>query len=223
MREKNDANLLKIRVLQRRQMPVGTMELAKFLIGKIVVREIGKSRMSGRIVETEAYPPGDPAAHHFRGETRRNSAMFLRHGHAYVYFTYGNHFCMNVTAEEPGVGGGILLRALEPLEGIVRMQRNRGTDVLRDLLRGPGRVAQALEIDRRQDRTDLCARGELWLGERISPKPRCRTELGQSVRIGISKAAEKVWRFYEYGNEYVSGSRKLNETRGRKAKRKAIP
>src|SRR5246127_3224555 len=153
-----------IRRLRRSELPSGTIALARFLIGKVVVRELPSGRMAGRIVETEAYPPRDPAAHHFRGPTPRNRSMFLRRGHAYVYFTYGNHFMLNITAEIPNTGGGVLIRALEPLEGIPQMQAHRGTKKLLDLTRGPGRLASALRIDRSLDGTDLCAPGPLWLG-----------------------------------------------------------
>ena len=154
---------LLFRRLRRSEFPIATVALARFLVGKIVVRELQSGRISGRIVETEAYPPRDPAAHHFRGPTPRNRTMYLRRGHAYVYFIYGNHFMLNVSAEVPDVGGGILIRALEPLEGIEQMQRLRQTMELRDLTRGPGRLAEALEIDRRLDGIDLCAPGVLWL------------------------------------------------------------
>src|ERR1700755_687654 len=136
-----------IRRLRRSQLPVGTVDLARYLMGKIVVRDLPGLRMAGRIVETEAYPPKDPAAHHYRGPTPRNQAMYLQRGHAYIYFSYGNHFMLNVSAEVPGVGGGILIRALEPLEGIPEMERRRGTTRLYDLARGPGRLAQAMHID----------------------------------------------------------------------------
>lgn len=193
--------------LKREDLPAGTVELARFLIGRVVVREIGRTRLSGRIVETEAYPPGDPAAHHFRGPTPRNRAMYLGPGHAYVYFSYGNHFMLNVTAEEPGIPGGILIRAMEPLEGLRVMEKNRGTTRLLDLARGPGRLAQALRIDRRLDSVDLCARGPLWLGE---IRGAGAASIGTSVRIGITKGAASVWRFYESGSPFLSGTRKLN-------------
>src|SRR5207249_2104632 len=106
-------------------LPADTVALARFLIGKAVVRELSSGRISGRIVETEAYPRGDPAAHHFIGPTPRNQSMYLRRGHAYVYFSYGNHFMLNVSAEVAGVGGGVLIRALEPLEGIGQMKLHR--------------------------------------------------------------------------------------------------
>jgi DNA-3-methyladenine glycosylase len=193
--------------------------LARFLVGKVVVRELPDGRVSGRIVEVEAYPPRDPAAHHFRGRTPRNAAMFLRRGHAYVYFTYGNHFMLNVTAEPPGTGGGVLIRALEPLDGIEHMQRLRKTTQLRDLTRGPGRLAQALEIDRKLDGVDLCAPGPLWLAALRSDaalpdlpgndKPR-RNRHGISTRIGITRAAGRLLRFYERNNPFVSGPTRLN-------------
>jgi DNA-3-methyladenine glycosylase len=208
---------LAIRRLRRIELPADTIALAKFLVGKIIVRELPGAKLSGRIVETEAYPPKDPAAHHFRGQTTRNRSMFLRRGHAYVYFTYGNHFMLNVTAELPGVGGGVLIRALQPLAGIEYMQRRRATIRIRDLARGPGRLAQALEIDRGLDGIDLCAPGPLWLG---TLKPIASSDpatasaanelLGISTRIGITRAADRHLRFYQRNSPYVSGPTRLN-------------
>ncbi|MGB9464080.1 MAG: DNA-3-methyladenine glycosylase, partial [Candidatus Acidiferrum sp.] len=132
-------------------MPYDTLELARFLIGKIVVHELPEGRLSGRIVEAEGYPPGDPAGHHFRGPTPRNRSLFLRHGHVYVYFNYGMHFMLNISSERAGIGGGVLIRALEPLEGIELMQCHRKSMEMLDLTRGPGRLAAALRIDRRLD------------------------------------------------------------------------
>ena len=202
--------------LKRRELPVPTVALARFLIGKIVVRELPTARLAGRIVETEAYPPRDPAAHHFRGPTPRNRTMFLQRGHAYVYFTYGNHFMLNVSAETPEVGGGVLIRALEPLEGIDLMQINRKTTDFRNLTRGPGRLAQALQIDRSLDGVDLCSPGPLWLAtmrpDRTAPHlPRRGNLLGVSTRIGITHAAHRHLRFYERGNSHVSGPSRLNQ------------
>ena len=201
-----------IRRLRRRELPTGTIVLARFLIGKIIVRELPSGRMAGRIVETEAYPPRDPAAHHFRGPTPRTQSMFLRRGHAYVYFSYGNHFMLNVSSEIPGVGGGVLIRALEPIDGIPQMEQNRATTRLLDLTRGPGRLTSALQIDRRVDGVDLCAPGPLWLGAlsrlhspSVSGKS-LASRLGISQRIGITRAAHRLLRFYERGNRFVSGS-----------------
>jgi DNA-3-methyladenine glycosylase len=206
-----------IRRLRRSELPVGTVALARYLIGKIVVRDLPGLRMAGRIVETEAYPPKDPAAHHYRGPTPRNQSMYLQRGHAYIYFSYGNHFMLNVSAELPGIGGGVLIRALEPLEGIAEMKRRRGTDRPYDLTRGPGRLAQALHIDRSVNGVDLCAPGPLWLGEVTSPRdPNAeklnlerRAGMGVSRRIGITKAAHRLLRFYERGSRFVSGTSRL--------------
>ena len=149
----------RVRRLRRAELPVDTVELARYLIGKVAVHDTDDGRLSGRIVETEAYPVGDSAGHAFRGETRRNRSPFPGPGHAYVYFTYGSSFMLNVTSEAVGVGAGVLLRALEPIEGIDGMQHSRGGAGLLDLARGPGRLAQAMEIDFRQDGLDLCAAG----------------------------------------------------------------
>ena len=204
-----------IRPLRRNELPADTVALARFLIGKVVVRELPNARLSGRIVETEAYPRGDPAAHHYIGPTPRNRSMYLRRGHAYVYFSYGNHFMLNVSAEIEGVGGGVLIRALEPVEGTNQMKLNRQTSEIKDLTRGPGRLARALQIDRSLDGVDLCASGPLWLGvpaaaqdlrvARGSDLPRIR----KSPRIGISRAAHRLLRFYEPGNPFVSGPARL--------------
>jgi len=204
-----------IRRLRRAELPSDTVALARFLIGKIVVRELPGIRLSGRIVETEAYPQRDPAAHHFRGPTPRTRSMFLRRGHAYVYFSYGNHFMLNVSAELAGTGGGVLIRALEPLEGIHQMEQHRKTKRLLDLARGPGRLASALRIDRSLDGVDLCAPGPLWLGtiairRRPSSASAPRTLApGTSTRIGITRAAHRLLRFYERGNPFVSGPASL--------------
>jgi DNA-3-methyladenine glycosylase len=184
---------------------VDTVALARFLIGKFVIHTLPTGRVSGRIVETEAYPLGDPAAHSYRGQTPRNGSMFLKRGHAYVYFVYGSSYMLNVSSELRGVGGGVLLRALEPVEGIDLMRRLRGTERLLDLARGPGRLAEALGIDRRQDGLDLCAPGPLRLASGLSANGR----VGRSVRIGLTRAADRVLRFYERGNAYVSGPRNL--------------
>lgn len=232
---------ISIRRLRRAELPADTVALARFLIGKIVVRELPGGRLSGRIVETEAYPQRDPAAHHFRGPTPRNRSMFLRRGHAYVYFSYGNHFMLNVSAEIAGVGGGVLIRALQPLEGIPQMERHRKTTRLLDLARGPGRLASALRIDRSLDGTDLCAPGPLWLGAITARAPAggnrrayhsgtaisgcpvaaasptvptpgsaAAVILGKSPRIGITRAAHRLLRFYQRGSPFVSGPRNLH-------------
>jgi DNA-3-methyladenine glycosylase len=193
--------------LRRADLPEDTVALARFLVGTIVVRDDPETgRLAARIVETEAYVPGDAASHAFRGETPRNGAMFLDRGHAYVYLIYGVSHCLNVSGDRRGTGAAVLLRAAEPLEGIAVMEARRGTAVRRDLTRGPGRLAQAFGLDRRHDRLDLCARGaRLWLAAGRAP-----AELGESVRIGLSREAGRVLRFYERGSPFVSGAKKLN-------------
>jgi DNA-3-methyladenine glycosylase len=214
-------------------LPADTVALARHLIGKTIVvedsrgsrgegRKAKAERMAGRIVETEAYPIGDAAGHAYRGLTPGNCSLFLERGHAYVYFTYGSSFMLNVSAETPGVGAGVLVRAVEPLEGIARMKRNRGTARLLDLSRGPGRLAAAFKIDKRYDGLDLCAAGPIWLGTGIERSRksevgnRKRTtnrksvEIGVSIRIGINRETRRPWRFYERGNPFVSGPKWLS-------------
>jgi len=164
-------------------MPIDTVSLARYLIGKVLVRELPEGVASGLIVETEAYVVGDAAGHAYRGMTRRNRSLFLERGHAYVYLAYGSSYMLNVSSEMPGIGAGILIRALEPLEGIER---------LRDLARGPGRLTAALRVDRWLDGLDLCREGPLWLGR----GDREAGEIGQSIRIGISRDANRLLRFY---------------------------
>jgi DNA-3-methyladenine glycosylase len=171
-----------------------------------LVRELPEGVVSGRIVETEAYVVGDAAGHAYRGMTQRNRALFLERGRAYVYLAYGVSYMLNVSSETPGIGAGVLIRALEPLEGAPIMQQNRGVQPLRDLARGPGRLAAALRIDRSLDGLDLCRKGPLWLG-RDDHAP---GEIGQSKRIGITRDADRLLRFYLRNSPYVSGPRSLN-------------
>ena len=194
------------RVLNRAEMPVDTAQLARFLIGKMLMRTLDEGIAGGRIVETEAYSVGDPAGHAYRGITPRNRALFLERGHAYVYLAYGVSFMLNVSSETSGVGAGVLIRAIEPTDGMAIMKRNRGGRRARDLARGPGRLTAALGIDRRLDGIDLCQAGPLWLGS----DSRASDEIGQSKRIGITRAADRPLRFYVRDNSFVSGPRALN-------------
>jgi DNA-3-methyladenine glycosylase len=187
--------------LSRASLPIDTAELARYLIGKTIVRKTGRNWISGRIVETEAYPPGDRSGHAYRRRTARNQTLFLGRGFAYVYFIYGTSYMLNVTSEEPGVGAGVLLRAIEPIDGINLMKRLRKTDKLRDLARGPGRLAAALEIDQRLDGVDLCANGPLWLGTAV----RETAHISATVRIGITQEVGRLLRFIEAGSPFVSG------------------
>jgi DNA-3-methyladenine glycosylase len=196
---------IRIRRLRRRELPVDTIELARYLVGKTLVRDLPRGRLAGRIVETEAYVVGDAAGHAFIGLTRRNRSLFLERGRAYVYFIYGASYCLNVASESRGIGAGVLLRALEPLEGVAEMERERGTTKLRDLARGPGRLAQAMQVDLRLDGADLCTDRRLWLGDLVQPVG----HIGKSVRIGLSKEAHRLLRFYERGSPFVSGPKRL--------------
>jgi len=193
-------------MLDRAEIPADTAELARCLIGKMLLRRLEGGVAGGRIVETEAYGIGDQAGHAYRGITPRNQSLFLERGHAYVYLAYGISFMLNVSSEAEGVGAGVLIRAIEPTDGITIMQRNRGTERLRDLARGPGRLCAALEIDRRLDGIDLCKPGPLWL----AADGRASGEIGVSKRIGITRAADSLLRFYVRGNRFVSGPRALN-------------
>jgi DNA-3-methyladenine glycosylase len=195
----------RIRRLRRSELPVGTLAMARFLIGKTLVRELPSGRVSGRIVETEAYPVGDASGHAFGGRTKRNSSLFLGPGHAYVYLSYGVALLLNVSSEAAGIGAGVLIRALEPLDGVDVMERRRGTSRLLDLARGPGRLTQALAIDARFDGVDLCSCRALWLGTAA----RRRRPVGRTVRIGLTREREHLRRFYERGNPYVSGPKRL--------------
>ncbi len=193
-------------MLDRAEIPADTVQLARCLIGKMLLRQLDGGVAGGRIVETEAYGIGDQAGHAYRGITPRNRSLFLERGHAYVYLAYGISFMLNVSSEAEGVGAGVLIRAIEPTDGITLMQRNRGTERVRDLARGPGRLCAALKIDRRLDGIDLCQPGPLWL----AADGRASGEIGVSQRIGITRAADSLLRFYARGNRYVSGPRALN-------------
>jgi DNA-3-methyladenine glycosylase len=194
--------------LTRSDLPHGTIQLARFLIGKTLVHDLPAGRIAGRIVETEAYLVGDAAAHSFRGLTERNRSLFLERGHAYVYFIYGNHFMLNVSGNREGTGEGVLFRAAEPIEGIGLMKRYRDADRMEDLARGPGRLAEAFAIDRSVDGIDMVnGTAALWLGTAV----RRRGALGESVRIGITKEADRVLRFYERGSQFVSGTKRLRK------------
>jgi DNA-3-methyladenine glycosylase len=195
------------RPLARPELPIDTASLARYLIGKVLVRELPEGIARGRIVETEAYVVGDAAGHAYRGMTRRNPSLFLEHGHAYIYVAYGSSYMLNVSSEIPGIGAGVLIRALEPLEGIPIMRLNRDIERLHDLARGPGRLAAALRIDRWFDGLDLCREGPLWLG-RDDHEP---SEIGQSIRIGISRDANRLLRFYLRDSPFVSGPRSLKQ------------
>lgn len=207
MRQEQVKVNLRIRRLRRTELPIDTIALARYLIGKTLVHDMSRVRLAGRIVETEAYPVGDKAAHAYGGLTPSRRSLFLDRGHAYVYFTYGSSFMMNVSSEVEGTGAGVLVRAVEPLDGISFMERRRGTNRLLDLARGPGRLAQAMDINKRYDGVNLCASSKLWLGAEVCPTG----PIGATIRIGITRDVHRLCRFYERGSPFVSGPKRLRE------------
>ncbi len=202
-----------IRALDRAFFSRDPRRVARELLGKVVVRQHSGALLSARIVEVEAYlGEQDPAAHSAAGNTARTAVLFGPPGHAYVYFIYGNHYCLNVSCEPEGQAGSVLVRALEPLSGVEEMAKARGIEIHspKDLLRltsGPGRLAQAFSITRVRDNGCDLTSGDsnLWIGEdgyrargiRLTP------------RIGITKAAEKALRYLLVGNVFVSGPKRV--------------
>ena len=185
--------------------------VAPALLGRTLVRRSPDgSRLAGRIVETEAYEPGDPASHGFRGMTARNATMFGAPGRLYVYFTYGNHWMMNVVTRGEDEGSAVLLRALEPLDGLDSMASARGRDRALDLCSGPGKLAQALSVDRAHDGADLVRGTDVWI-EAGTPPP--NGDVATSVRIGIRVGLEQRWRFFVSGDPFVSRGRPGPPTR----------
>jgi len=181
-----------------------TLEVARDLIGKKLYRQTQEGVTAGIIVETEAYVAAiDPAAHGFRGKTPRNAVMFGPSGRAYVYFTYGMHFCLNVVTEEDGVAAAVLLRALEPTVGLPLMRARRGERITdRDLARGPGRLCAAMALTVADNGQDL--QGDaLWITE--TPEFPPDAPVVATPRIGISQAADWPWRFVLAGSRWVSG------------------
>lgn len=173
-------------------------QVAADLLGKLLRKPA--DGLAARIVEAEAYRQDDPASHAFRGPTPRNAPMFGPPGHAYVYFSYGAHWCLNVVTGEEGFGEGVLLRAAEPLHGLDVMRVRRGERIRdRDLLRGPGRLGQAFGLDRGYSGTDVCGGGPLHLADDGT-----RPALARGPRVGVSLAADEQWRFYVADSPWVS-------------------
>jgi len=217
----NAGELARLHPLPRSFYARDPVTVARALLGKIIVRRFGRSTMVGRIVEDEAYLGAeDAAAHSAAGRTERNAVLFGPPGHAYVYFIYGAHYCLNVSCMPPGDAGCVLIRALEPIAGLAAMARNRGLEQksadegvratsvsLRQLTSGPGRLCQALAITRPRDNGADVTRREsgLWIAsddfvpDRIVATP----------RIGITKSAAAELRFLVAENPFVSGPRSI--------------
>lgn len=181
--------------------------MAQELLGCLLVRRIEGRTLSGRIVEVEAYRGrDDPASHSYRGATKRSSIMFGEAGHAYVYFSYGNHWLLNLTTEAEGQPGAVLVRALEPVEGVEEMARNRGVSEVARLTNGPGKLTKALSIDGSFNGEDLVKSKRLYVLDKEEPA-RARA----SARIGISKGQERQWRYFVEGNPFVSKMKALRK------------
>ncbi len=178
-----------------------TKNLATELLGKYLVRLIGKSILVGQIVETEAYlDKNDLASHSAVGKTQRNEVMFEEAGRAYVYFTYGMHYCFNVVSGVKGKGSAVLIRALEPLHGIDYMMKNRKVKNLMNLTNGPAKLCEAFSIDKTANGLDLRKSKYLYLSSGVSSE----FKIVRTNRIGIKKSTDKLLRFYIKGNKFVS-------------------
>ncbi|MBW3590584.1 MAG: DNA-3-methyladenine glycosylase [Actinobacteria bacterium] len=179
------------------------LELAELLLGRTLYSRRPDGTAAGRIVEVEAYcGKHDPASHAYRRRTDRNAVMFGPPGRLYVYFTYGMHHCANIVADEEGSAGAVLLRAVEPLEGLELMARRRRTDKPGLLAKGPGRLSQAFGLTLADNGADL-SNGDVWVGQ----ERRTEAAVERSVRIGIKPEMQQLWRFYEPG-PWVSGRRR---------------
>lgn len=189
--------------LVREQLQGRAVDVARRLLGCVLTSDVGGRRVRIRIVETEAYREDDPASHTYRGPTPRNRIMFGRPGHAYVYFTYGMHHCMNVVCEPDGVGAAVLIRAGEVIEGVDVATERRGDRVrVRDLAAGPARLTQTLGVDKSQDGVDLLAPASVVRLELAAPIP--ADTIGVGPRVGIRAAADKPWRFWVKDDAAVS-------------------
>ncbi|MBI5214544.1 MAG: DNA-3-methyladenine glycosylase [Ignavibacteriae bacterium] len=176
-----------------------TLTVAKDLLGKYFVRVLPEGKLVGKIVEVEAYLPDDVASHSYRGQTKRNEVMFLKGGHLYVYFTYGMHFCANVVTEQEGIGAAVLIRGIEPLQGIKIMEKNRGLTGF-NLTNGPAKICQAFSLGRKENGVDLSG-NEIYITEGESIH---NSQVRISSRIGITNGKDKLWRFFLQDDPWVS-------------------
>lgn len=191
-----------MKVIPRRFYERDVVDVARDLLGKLLVREVEGKRLVGRIVEVEAYRGrDDPASHAYRGRTKRNEIMFGKPGLAYVYLAYGVNWCLNITAEPEGEPAAVLIRAVEPLEGVKEMMANRGVHNIKNLTNGPGRLTKAFKIDGSLNGWDV-TKGELLY--MAYPGKEENFEIGVSARIGIRVGLDKPWRFFIKDNPFVS-------------------
>ena len=183
---------LEMKSLPRKFYMRNTIQVAKELLGKTLVKRIGKQTLTGIIIETEAYMgKNDPASHAARKKTERNKVMFGQVGYSYVYFTYGMHYCINVVAKkEEDESGAVLIRAIQPQQGIKIMIKNRKTNVGSNLSNGPGKLTQAMKITTKQYNVDLTRNSTLFISDGIKP-----TKILAKPRIGIKIGTDKLWNF----------------------------
>lgn len=174
-------------------------DVAPDLLGAVIARRDGRSLLRARIVEVEAYGPDDPASHSFGGPTTRNRTMFGPAGHLYVYLSYGIHHCMNVVTGKEGEGSAVLIRAAQPIEGLERMSGLRGDGSTRDLCRGPGRLARALDVNLDLDGADLLEGELVWLEKGRPPE-----EVLATSRVGITRGEDRPWRFVDARSPWLS-------------------
>ena len=180
-----------------------TLKVTKAILGKILVRRTPLGFLTGKIVEAEAYRgTDDPASHSFRGKTSRNEVMFGKPGITYVYFTYGNHHCLNIVTEKSDIPAAVLIRAIEPLKGIETMKRNRSVEKIIEVASGPGKLTKAFQITREDNNIDITdSSSNIGIYTPVGDKS---FQIVQTTRIGIRLAQEFPWRFYIKGNPHVS-------------------
>ena len=189
--------------INRRFYTRDTLKVAKAILGKVLVRRTPLEVFTGKIVETEAYRgTDDPASHSFRGKTNRNEVMFGKPGITYVYFTYGNHHCLNIVTERTGIPAAVLIRSIEPLKGIETMKRNRSVEKIIDVASGPGKLTKAFQITREDNNIDVTdSSSNISIHTPVEEKS---FQIVQTTRIGIRLAQEFPWRFYIKENPHVS-------------------
>lgn len=187
---------MNLQPLPRRFYERDAADVAPDLVGRLLVRRIDGLRLVGRIVEVEAYGRDDPGSHAYRGPTRRNASMFGPPGRAYVYISHGIHHCLNIVCDAPTA---VLIRALEPLDGLEAMAVRRGLDDPRLLCAGPGRLAQAMGVTLAEDGQPIYRRAALWIAAG-GPVP----DVAVTLRVGMSDAVNRPWRFVERGSRFTS-------------------
>jgi DNA-3-methyladenine glycosylase len=191
-----------MKLLPRRFYTRETLAVAEELLGKELVRHMDDGRLTGRIVEVEAYlGNNDPGSHAHRGITPRNRLMFGKGGFAYIYFTYGMHYCFNAVTEKQNVPGAVLIRALEPTMGLETMVKNRGDKNVFNLTSGPAKLTKALNITKEQNGLDLTKRGELFISD---SNVEDNFEVVSTKRVGLNAGVDKPWRFYIKNSQFVS-------------------